>query len=243
MKCFDRDILTHRMILGAASSWFKHMLIKSETEEMIQTILMKDYSSTYILTFLDFVHGKFDILEKGDVINVLSIDVMHAQQFETIQVDVKTESKIEVMDVCDPLREKDTMDMLNEVIKEEGNIKTEFYDEVIDQEEDNGSLEKQKTDKNRGNVDKEKITLAPMFLDIECKKCCIFFNEQHSFVQHCKKVHDNHFSCHLCEFVHKERLLKVNSYPKYFSRYVFYHVLLFSFYQIFMKNTYLCKKI
>jgi len=204
VKCFDREILTHKMILGAASSWFKDMLIKSETEEMVQTILMKDYLSTDILTFLDFVHGKFDILDKGDVMNVLSIDVMPTNQFETVQVDVKDDCKIEVMDICDPLCEKDTMDMLNEVIKEEGNIKTEFYDEVIDQEEVDGSLEKQKTDKNKGNVDKEKIfKLAPKLLDIECKKCCIFFNEEYSFVKHCKEVHDNHFSCHLCEFVHK----------------------------------------
>ena len=149
----------------------------------------------------------------------------------TVKFDDKADNKIEMMEVCDQLWENDPLGILNQVIKDEGSIKTEFYDEVNDQEDDNDifecdicgdlfdttyklelhkgiHIEKQKTDKKRKSSDKKKSTkIAPKLKDIGCKMCNLNFTYQDNFVQHCKDVHDTQYSCDLCEFTNKERLL------------------------------------
>jgi len=76
IKCSDKDVHTHRILLAALSKWFSHIFQISETDEEFLTIILKDFSSLEILPLLDFVYRRCDSLNvSSSVIKELYLDI------------------------------------------------------------------------------------------------------------------------------------------------------------------------
>ena len=199
--------------MAATSSWFKHMIQTSDTDESLITIIMKDFLSSDILTFLDFVHGKHEVLYKEDIMKNLHIDVMLPRTKNVAKVsNEKSEKKEKIKneDINDNSFIDDSEDVdidfsHNIFAKENGFIKNEIElkDEDYDEFFETAKVKKKRKKKRKrydseDELEDEAIKLAKPF---ECSHCTSRFACKEYLTNHLRRVHGE--SPHVCPICNK----------------------------------------